>query len=297
MRRANNMDYFLLIIIQIFIFIILSQSYNLVLGYSGMIHVGHVAFMAIGAYTSALLTLAGQPFWVGLVCGLFTSGLVGLVLAVPTVRVRDDYLVAATLGMGEIVRLILLNERDFTGGSTGLPKILRPELFGISFQSNLALLGLVVIITALVLIFVWRLVHSPFGKVLESIREDETAAKSLGKNAWLRKMQILVIAATLAGLSGVLYAHTTQFIDPDIFGITRMIFIFLIVVFGGYGTFWGPVFGTAILFTLFESMRFLPIPAHILGPLRWILYSGILIIMIILKPRGIVGGKLHRKKL
>lgn len=291
------MDYFLNIINLVFIFIILTESYNLVLGYTGMIHVGHVAFMAVGAYVCALLTLNGYPFWIGLTAGTLGAGLTGLLLGIPTVRFRADYLVAATLGMGEIVRLVLLNERQLTGGSGGLSKISRPELFGISFSSQTSLLILNGIMMLLALAFVWRLAGSPFGKVLESIREDEIAAQNLGKPTTRIKLQILVIAALLAGLSGALYAHTTQFIDPDAFGLQRLIFIFLIVVFGGAGNFWGPIVGTVILFVLSEGMRFLPLPPHILGPLRWMLYSGILIAMIILKPKGIMGEKLVRKKL
>lgn len=286
------MDYFLTIAILIFIFIILNQSYNLVLGYTGMIHVGHIAFMAIGAYTAALLAISGVNFWIGLISGIGLSAFAGFLLGLPTVRFRDDYLVAATMGMGEIIRLILLNERQFTGGSTGIPSIARPEIL----QSNFYYLIFTLVITLAVLAFIWRLTHSPFSKVLESIREDETAAKSLGKNTTLIKLQILVIAAAIAGLSGVIYAHAVQFIDPDSFNIERMLFVFLQVVFGGSGTFFGPIIGTVSLFTIFESMRFLPIPSHIMGPVRWILYSLILIIIIIVKPTGILGKKLIRRK-
>lgn len=291
------MDYFLNIINLILIFFILTQSYNLVLGYTGMVHVGHIAFMAIGAYTSSLLTLAGVPFWLGLVTGIVAAGLAGLLLGLPTVRFRDDYLVAATLGIGEIIRLILINEREFTGGSTGLTHIIRPELFGFVFQNNFHLLLFLLMVALVANFLILKLVRSPFGRVLESIREDEVAAKSLGKHTWFVKLQILVIAAMLAGLSGVLYAHTVQFIDPEAFNIHRMIFVFLIVVFGGAGKFFGPIVGTLILYSLFESMRFLPLAPHILGPLRWIIYSTILIVMIILRPKGLLGEKLVRKKL
>lgn len=291
------MDYLLNIATLILISIILTQSYNLVLGYTGMIHVGHVGFMAIGAYTFALMTQSGFPFWIGLLSGIFTSGIIGFFLGLPTVRFREDYLVAATLGMGEIIRLIILNEREITGGSTGLPKIMRPDFFGISLHDNFSLFLFTFIITSIILIFVWRLVHAPFGKVLESIREDEIAAQSLGKNTTEKKLQILVIAALLAGLSGVLYATTIQFIDPESFNLQYMIFVFLIVVFGGSGNFWGPIVGSIFLYSLFEVLRFLPLPPHVLGHLRWILYALILITLMILKPKGIMGEKLMRKKL
>lgn len=291
------MDYFLTIINYILIYIILAQSYNLVLGYTGMIHVGHVAFMAIGAYASSLVTLSGAPFLTGLIVGVLAAAVAGLILAIPTVRVREDYLVAATLGMGEIIRLFILNERDFTGGSTGLTKIMRPEIFNFVFQNNFYLMLLLAAIMAVVLILVRRIICSPFGKVLEAVREDETASQNLGKNTWKAKIQILVIGAALAGLAGALYAHTTQFIDPDTFNIQRMIFVLLIVVFGGSGTFWGPIVGTVILFAIYETMRFLPFPPHVLGPLRWMLYAAILIFIIIFKPKGVMGEKLVKKKL
>ena len=291
------MSYLLTVLTLICIFIILTQSYNLVLGYTGMVHVGHIAFMAIGAYTSALMTNAGYPFWLGLASGVVAAGFAGLLLGIPTVRFREDYLVAATLGMGEIVRLILLNEREITGGSSGLPRILRPSFFGITFSGSVSLFLFVATVTTVATFIVWRIVNSRFGKVLEAIREDEIAAQSLGKNTPLIKLQILVIAALLAGLSGVLYAHSIQFIDPESFNIHRMIYVFLIVVFGGAGTFLGPIVSSAVLYALFEAMRFLPIPPHVLGPLRWIIFSTLLIAMIILKPKGIMGAKLHRKKL
>lgn len=290
-------DYILFILNFILIFIILSQSWNLVLGYTGMVHVGHVAFMAIGAYASALITLSGMPFWFGFIGGTAAATLAGFILALPTVRLREDYIVAATLGIGEITRITLLNERAYTGGSTGLTKIMRPDIFGFSLNDNLSLSILNLIITIIISLFIYRLVKSPFGKVLESIREDEIGAMSLGKNIGLVKLQVLVIAASIAGISGVLYAHTAQFIEPETFNLHQMIFIFLAVVLGGSGTFWGPIVGTIVAYTIYETMRFLPLPPHILGPLRWMLYSGILIAIIIFKPRGIMGERLINKKL
>jgi branched-chain amino acid transport system permease protein len=292
------MDYFFLVLTLICIYIILTQSYNLVLGYTGMIHVGHVGFMAIGAYGSALLTTkAGLGFWAGVSFGMMSAALVGFLLALPTVRFRDDYLVAATLGMGQIIRIVILNEREITGGSTGVTKIPRPEVFGVTLLNNFELFVFVLVLSLLALAIMWRIIHSPFGKVLESIREDEIASASLGKNVWMKKIQVLVLGAAFAGLAGALFAHTTQFIDPDTFDIHLMIYVFLIVVFGGSGKFWGPILGSIILYGFFEALRFVPFPSHILGPLRRILFSVVLIAMIILKPKGMLGEKLVRKKL
>lgn len=291
------MEYLFNVLNQILITIIVAQSFNLVLGYTGMVHVGHVGFMAIGAYASSLLTLGGMPFWPALFLATCIAGAVGLLLGIPTVRFRDDYIVAATLGLGEIIRLILINERQFTGGSSGLTHIMRPELFGFSFEVNHELFFLLLALTVIILLLIRKLVKSPFGRVLESIREDELASKSLGKNTWLVKLQILVIAAAIAGFSGALWAHTTNFIDPETFNINVMILVFLIVVLGGSGNFYGPIVGSFIYFGVIESLRMLPLPANIVGSLRWLIFSTVLIIILIYKPKGIMGEKLIRKKL
>lgn len=291
------MDYVLTIASLMLCMMILTQSYNLVLGYTGMVHVGHAGFMAIGAYASVLTIASGYSFFIGLVSGILAACVAGLILGLPTVRFKEDYLVAATLGMGEIIRLVLLNERSITGGSTGIPRITPPELFGIIFDTKIERFFLIFAITILVMVLIRFIVKSPFGKVLEAIREDEIAAKSLGKNTTSRKVQILVIASLFAGLSGVLYAHVLQFINPDAFNIDLMIYTFLIVVFGGAGYFWGPIAGTAILYIVFELFRHIGLPPAVYGPLRWILFSSLLIVMIIFKPNGILGEKLERKRL
>lgn len=291
------MDYVLTIASLMLCMMILTQSYNLVLGYTGMVHVGHAGFMAIGAYASVLTIAAGYPFLIGLLSGVLAAGIAGFLLGLPTVRFKEDYLVAATLGMGEIIRLVLLNERAITGGSTGIPRIAPPELFSIIFDTKIERFFFIFIIAVLVMVLVRFIVKSPFGRVLEAIREDEIAAKSLGKNTTSRKVQILVIASLFAGLSGVLYAHVLQFINPDAFNIDLMIYTFLIVVFGGAGYFWGPIAGTAILYIVFEFFRHIGLPPSVYGPLRWILFSSLLIVMIIFKPNGILGEKLERKRL
>lgn len=291
------MDYVLTIASLMLCMMILTQSYNLVLGYTGMVHVGHAGFMAIGAYVSVLTIAAGNSFLVGLLSGVLAAGIAGLLLGLPTVRFKEDYLVAATLGMGEIIRLILLNERALTGGSTGIPRIAPPELFNMIFDTKIERFFFILVIAVFVMVLVRFIVKSPFGRVLEAIREDEIAAKSLGKNTTSRKVQILVIASLFAGLSGVLYAHVLQFINPDAFNIDLMIYTFLIVVFGGAGYFWGPIAGTAILYIVFELFRHIGLPPTVYGPLRWILFSSLLIVMIIFKPKGILGEKLERKRL
>lgn len=290
------MDFFLNLLIFMGTFMIVGQSYNLVLGYTGMVHVGHIAFMAVGAYTSALLSLSGVPFFISVLAGLVLAGIVGFVLAFPTVRVKEDYLVAVTLGLGEITRSVLLNWRSVTEGALGLPGIPHPNIFGWIANTNFEYFIFVMIITVAVQFFVYRLVRSPFGRVLETIREDEIAALTLGKNVWKYKIMVLVIGAILAGLGGILSAHFTTYIDPFIFNIDRMVFILVIVMVGGMGNFWGTIVSTAVLYSLLELIRFLPLPSAKLGAIRWLLFALTLVIIMIYKPKGLLGKRLVKKK-
>lgn len=291
------MDYFLNYLIFVCIFIILSQGYNLVIGYTGLLHFGHIAFMAIGAYASSLLMLkAGIAFWLAAPGGMFLAALVGFLLAKPTVRFREDYLAIATVGLSETVRIILINWRSLTEGALGLDKIPKPQFFHYTVNTNIRYFFFVLLITIGINLFVYRLVKSPFGRILETIREDEVASTSIGKNVTRYKIIILTIGAALAGLAGVLGAHFVAYIDPFVFSLDRMVFILLIVMLGGAGNFWGPILGTLILYSLFEGLRFVPLPEAQLGALRWIIYSLGLIIIMIYKPTGILGKKLLRKK-
>ncbi len=290
------MDYFLNFLIFIGTFIILSQSYNLVLGYTGMLHLGHIAFMAVGAYTSAILSLNGVPFLISALCGILLAGVFGLLLAIPVVRVKEDYLVIVTLGLGEIVRSILLNWRSVTEGALGLPGIPHPSFFGITVNTNLEYLLFVFIIAVLINLFIYRVVKSPFGRVLETIREDQIASLSLGKNIWKYKITVLVLGAMVAALAGILNAHFVIYIDPFVYNIDRMVFVLLLVMFGGAGNFWGPIAGTLILYSIYEILRFLPLPDSQLGALRWIIYALTLVIIMLYRPNGVLSKKLLRKK-
>lgn len=290
------MNYILAIAIFILIYIILTQSYNLILGYTGMIHIGHMAFMAIGAYTSSLLAISGIPSVLSVLIGMGGAGIAGLILGIPSIRFKEDYLVVATLGLAEIVRAVLINWTSVTEGPLGLPGIPQPNIFGFKIDTNFEYLVFIGLIALLVNIFIYRLVKSPFGRILEVIREDETAALSIGKNVFKYKLTALTLGAMIAGLAGALLAHYTTFIEPNIFCMDFMGFVLLIVIFGGGGNFWGPIIGTAILYSLSEIPRFLPFPPAVLGPMRWLFYAIILVIIVIFKPTGLMGKKLLKKK-
>lgn len=269
------------------------QGYNLMLGYTGIFSLGHVGFSAIGAYTTAILAIHGVPFIGSLLVGMALCALGGLLLGFPTLRLKGHYLALATLGMSEIIRLVALNWTSLTNGPIGITAIPRPAIFGFRFQSDFSVMLLYLAIAALVHFFLYRLIHSPYGKVLEAIREDEVAAQSLGKNVFRYKMQVLILGAVLAGMDGILYAHAFNFIDPTIFKIPDMVLLLTMIIVGGLGNFWGAIVGPTVMVALFEGLRFVHLPAGFVGPLRMMIYSTIFIAVIIFRPQGIIGRLKH----
>ncbi|NPV03271.1 MAG: branched-chain amino acid ABC transporter permease [Syntrophaceae bacterium] len=292
------MDLLLHLAIVIAIYTIFALSLNVEIGYTGLFNFGHVAFFAIGAYTSALLTLSGIPFAVGLLAGLALAGLCGFLLSIPALKLQGDYFGIATLGFGEILRMVVNNEVWLTKGPMGLPGIPRPSLFGVVFDTlpgYLALSGGMALATFAVLSFV---VLSPFGRALKAVRDDETAAEILGKNAFRFKIKSFVIGSVFAALAGVLWAHYTTFISPGDFTLTETILVLLIVVMGGKGTFLGPVVGAVVLIFFQESVRFLRLPpewTRLLGPLQQMVFGLLLIVFMVFRPEGIIREKGGRR--
>jgi branched-chain amino acid transport system permease protein len=278
----------------ILIYIIFALSLNLEIGYTGLFNFGHVAFFGIGAYTSALLTLHHVPFELSLLIALAMAGLWGFLLSLPSLKLRGDYFGIATLGFGEIIRMIFQNEVWLTKGPMGLPGISKPTLFSYRFatlpQYFLLALGFA-IITFIVLRIILR---SPFGRVLRAIREDEVAAEALGKNVFCFRIKSFVIGSILAGLAGTLWGHYTTFISPGDFTLLETILVLLIIVLGGEGTEWGPVIGTILLIFFQESLRFLRLPAEYtryLAPLQQMIFGGLLVLLMIFRPEGIIKEK------
>ena len=288
------MDLLLHLCVVIAIYAIFALSLNVEVGYTGLFNFGHVAFFAIGAYTSALLTLAGVPFVWSLPAALAMAGLCGFLLSIPALKLQGDYFGIATLGFGEILRMIVNNEVWLTKGPMGLPGIPRPELFGIVFDSlprYLVLSSCFALLTFAVLGFV---VLSPFGRALKAVRDDETAAEILGKNAYRFKIKSFAIGSVFAGLAGVLWAHYTTFIGPGDFTLTETILVLLIVVMGGKGTFMGPVVGAVVLIVFQESVRFLRLPpewTRLLGPLQQMIFGLLLVVLMVFRPEGIIREK------
>jgi len=281
--------YLIHILILIAIYAILAIALQLSLGFSGLLNLGHIAFFGIGAYTSALLALNGVPF---IVCffaaGIFAMAF-GFLLAIPTHKLKGDYLALATMGFSFVVYAVLLNWTELTRGPLGLPGIPKPNLFGIGFSDNFSFLILVVIIAGVSYFIINRITKSGFGKVLEGIRDDELASRVLGKNSFKMKSISLGVSAFFAGIAGCLYASYITFIDPSSFTIMGLIPVLLIVIVGGLASLSGTVISTFILMSLPEALRFVGFPSSIVGPARQILYALILLLILIYKPKGFYG--------
>jgi len=290
-------DLFLHLCVMIGIYVIFAMSLNLEVGYTGLFNFGHVAFFGIGAYTSALLTLRGVPFEMSLLLSLGMSGLWGFLLSLPSLRLRGDYFGIATLGFGEIIRMVFQNEVWLTKGPMGLPGIPKPIIFSVRFASLPQYLVLVFVFAALSFLFLKRILRSPFGRVLKAIREDELAAETLGKNVFRFRIRAFILGSVLAGMAGVLWGHYTTFISPGDFTLLETILVLLIIVLGGKGTEWGPIAGAFVLIFFQESLRFLKLPAEwtrYLAPFQQMIFGGLLVILMIFRPEGLIRERGNR---
>jgi len=283
-------EYILHILVITGIYIILTLSLNLVVGYTGLASLGHAAFSCVGAYTSSLVVLnLGLSPWLGLLIGACVASLIGIVIGFPSLRLKGDYLALATFGFGVIVYSIAKNWVSLTRGPMGLPGIPGFSVFGFQLSeiwSYLILVGLFVLLTFFI---IRRVVNSPFGRILTGIREDEIATLAMGKDVDRHKVMVFVIGAFFAGIAGSLYAHYITFIDPSSFTVMESITILLMVVFGGMGSISGSFVGAAILVIFPELLRFLGLPSSIAAPLRQMIYGLLLIILMLRRPQGILG--------
>lgn len=266
-------QYYQIILTSLCINIILAVSLNLINGFTGQLSLGHAGFMAVGAYVSVVMTNRLElPFITGLLAACGAAALAGLIIGVPTLRLKGDYLAIATLGFGEIIRVVLQNI-DYVGGPSGIMGIDKfttwPWLFGS---------------TLLTLVVVINLINSSYGRAIISVREDEVAAELMGINTTRYKVLAFVIGATFAGLAGTLYAHYFYIIKPETFNFLKSFDILVMVVLGGLGSTTGAVIAAVFITSLTAALQSFP-------AIRMILYSLILIIVMIYRPQGLMGNK------
>ena len=270
------------------IYIILASSLNLITGYMGAFSLGHAAFYGIGAYTSALLAInLSLPFWITIWPGVLLAAFFGLILGIPSLKLKTSYLAITTIAFGNIVYLLLLNLVRLTKGPLGLVGIPAPTPikignFVVNFNTKGEYYHLVLTFMLIVLFFLNRLINSRTGRAIVSLKEDDIAAEALGVDVRFFKILTFVVGTGIAGLAGSLYAHYVGFISPESFNILTSIQILVMVIFGGLGTLYGPIIGAVGVTFLLEKLRFL-------SSFRLIIYGILLFIVVFYMPKGIIG--------
>jgi branched-chain amino acid transport system permease protein len=273
--------YLITILITILIYAMLAHSLNIITGHAGQISLGHAAFFGIGAYTSAMLyTEAGFSFWISIPLAAVVAGIVGALLGIPCLRVRDDFLAITTMGINFVVEAIFLY-LPFFGGAMGIGGINLPKWFGREMTKP-EYFCLILVVFVLFLLIDRQLSRSWVGLAWASIREDEQAAGAMGVDIVRFKVQAFILGSAIAGLAGGFYAHFLTFIMPQNFGFGQSIVILCMVVFGGIGTRWGPIVGAIILGILPEISR--PIMEY-----RILIYGILLLGMMRFQPGGLLG--------
>ncbi|WP_312815838.1 branched-chain amino acid ABC transporter permease [Sedimentibacter sp.] len=273
-------NYILHILILLGVYVVLGVSLNVVAGVTGELDLGHAAFFGIGAYASSLFVInIFDNFWIGMILAGLISLLFGLILGIPSLRIRGDYLAIVTLGFNEIIRYVLLNMQSITNGPMGIKGIPSPTIFGYTLNTKQQMFYLIWILVIITCVVMNRMSNSRFGRTLVAIREDEIAATSLGINTGKYKIWSFAITAAFAGIGGSFFAHYMNFINPNNFTSNESILILCMITVGGRGSIIGSVIGVAILFLLPELLR--PIADY-----RMLIYGILLVLMMVFKPKG-----------
>ena len=273
------------IMISALIYVILALGLNIVIGLGGMLHLGYAAFYAVGAYTYGILNhFFGVGFWVALPIAGVVSGLFGILLGVPVLRLRGDYLAIVTLAFVEIVRIVLTNFEALSLGPSGIKGIDRPALFGIDFAlpdtiRYIYFICLVCVIVAIIVIN--RLENSRIGRQWVAMGEDDIASRAMGVNTTKAKLTAFALSAVFAGVAGVLFAAKTTFINPESFRVWESVLVLSMVVLGGMGSIPGVILGAMILILLPEYLR-------AFSQYRLLIFGAVLVLMMVFKPDGLI---------
>jgi branched-chain amino acid transport system permease protein len=275
-------------LLNVFVFVgintMLAVALNLLLGFAGQISLGHAAFFGLGAYISGVATTTwGLNPWFAMILGAFFVGILAFCIGFPILKLRGHYLAMATLGFGIIVYIVFNETVKITGGPSGLPGIPNLTLGGIVFDNDLKNYYLIWFASILTMLLCLNLSHSRIGRALRAIHDSEVAARVLGVNVRLLKVQVFAISAVISALAGSLYAHTLTFISPASFGFNFSIELVTMVIVGGLGSIYGSLIGAAILTLLPEFLR-------VFQDLDIVIYGLLLIIMTMYLPTGLAGG-------
>jgi branched-chain amino acid transport system permease protein len=282
------MDYIYSVIILVNLFVILATSFNLVIGYGGLISIAHPIFYGLGAYTSALLARdAGLPVPVAMLAGAALATAASIILSLPALRISGDYLLIASIGF-QLGMIELIKNLRFTGGASGVANI---PAFLVPSYGRFAYVLLVICVAVVVVLLVRWIAHSDYGRAISAMRDDEVAFAVLGRDAKWMKISIFALGSGIAGFAGALYAHYFRFVTVEQFEILMSSTILTMVVVGGLRTPWGPVLGASLLQILPQAITFLNLPPVLLGPLQGLLFTGLVLVFMFLRPGGLIQAR------
>jgi branched-chain amino acid transport system permease protein len=281
------MEYFMSVAVMIAIFVILAASYNLVIGYGGLATVAHPIFFALGAYTAALLAIhTGLPALLCVLAGAAAATVASVLLAASSLRVSGDYLLIASLGF-QLGLLQVIRNFEWTGGPGGLTNIPSTITGAARTPAYLAICGAGAAATVM---FIAWIVRGPYGRAITAMRDEELAFTALGRNAMSMKIALFAIGCGIAGIAGGLYAFYYQYLSPEQFDVLQSAAILTMVVLGGMGTTWGPVIGAALLLAIPQAITFLDLPPAIMAPMQGIIFTGLVLVFLFVRPAGLIGA-------
>jgi branched-chain amino acid transport system permease protein len=286
------MEYAIHLIILINIYVILTTATNLLVGLTNLLSLGQAALYGIGAYLTVLALMYFELSLIpSLLFAMLGTGLISLLIAYPSIRLKEDYFILATLGFQLIVFTILYNWISVTRGPFGIPGIPAPKLFGDFIITGLYQYLILSTVLVLIVIFVfYRLINSPFGRDLRGVRDNELSMLAIGKSVVKLKIQAFVISSAFIAISGFLFATYVSYIDPTSFNLDESIFILSALIVGGLGNIRGPVIGAIFVILLPEALRFLGMPDSLAANMRQIIYGLALIILMRYRPQGLAGN-------
>jgi len=269
------------------IYVILSSSFNLLIGYGGLMSIAHPIFFAFGAYTAGVLAIhAGINPVLAVVAGAVVAMVTSIMISLPSLRISGDYLLITSLGF-QLGFLEVIKNVDALGGSSGLGNI--PDV--IPSSGRTAIFALISCATALAVVLLIRwLVKGPYGRVITAMRDDELAFGGVGRNAMNIKLSIFAIGSGMAGAAGGIYVYYVQYLDPEQFAILESTMLLTMIVVGGMGSVWGPVVGAIILLALPQGITFLSLPPNIMAPLQGLIFTLLVIVFLFLRPQGLIGS-------
>ena len=271
------MEYFISLAVLVGIYITLSSSFNLIIGFGGLVSIAHPIFFALGAYTTGLLAIHFQTHPVlAVLAGGGVAFLSSMMLSLPSLRISGDYLLITSIGF-QLGLLEVIKHLGVTGGASGLGNI--PNVVDGSSRSA---------VFAVVVWMIRWLLTGPYGRVIAAMRDDELAFSALGRNAMMIKLSLFAIGSGFAGIAGGIYAYYFQYISPDQFEILQSAMLLTMVVVGGMGSQWGPVVGAVLLLLLPQAISFLNLPPSIMAPLQGVIFTTLVLVFLFWRPQGLI---------